>query len=246
MIFYKPALIIENLWGRGYMLVSKLFSICSWYLYGLGAYFSVFDCCLFVCFFGGVSCWHFKVFIHIYFLCHIKSRSPSRLVEDFTPDIIDGKSPQTTPRSTLPPSKSASSSRRGSALLPSQQSCEVDDEALTNENSLMTELMQVQQLSVSQDMFVVKLFQWLQTEATLINHLHVCKRMQGFSLVCLFLPCEYISLTFSPTFLICKIGFFNRPAAEWEVLGIVSIYIHISLLKSLSLSGWLSFVVLLI
>ena len=145
------------------MLVSKLFSIRIWYLYGLGAYFSVFDC-FFSFFFGGgggASCWHFKVFIHMYFLCHVKSRSPSRLVEDVTLDVADGKSPQTTPRSTLPLSKSASSSRRGSALLPSQQSCEVDDEALTNENSLMTELMQVQQLSVSQDMFCIKLFQQL-------------------------------------------------------------------------------------
>ena len=86
----------------------------------------------------------------MYFLCHINSRSPSRLLEDSTPDVVDGKSAQTTPRSVpLPSSKSASSSRRGSALLPSQQSCEVDDDALTNESSLMTELMQVQQLSVS-------------------------------------------------------------------------------------------------
>ena len=92
----------------------------------------------------------------------LKSRSPSRLVEDSTPDVVDGKSAQTTPRSVpLSSSKSASSSRRGSALLPSQQSCEVDDDALTNENSLMTELMQVQQLSVSQDMFGIKLFQQL-------------------------------------------------------------------------------------
>ncbi|XP_020614148.1 ras and EF-hand domain-containing protein homolog isoform X7 [Orbicella faveolata] len=82
----------------------------------------------------------------------INSRSPSRLVEESTPDVVDGKSAQTTPRSVpLPSSKSASSSRRGSALLPSQQSCEVDDDALTNENSLMTELMQVQQLSVPED-----------------------------------------------------------------------------------------------
>jgi len=86
----------------------------------------------------------------MYFLCHINSRSPSRLLEDSTPDVVDGKSAQTTPRSVpLPSSKSAGSSRRGSALLPSQQSCEVDDDALTNESSLMTELMQVQQLSVS-------------------------------------------------------------------------------------------------
>ena len=84
------------------------------------------------------------------------------MVEDSTPDVVDGKSAQTTPRSVpLSSSKSASSSRRGSALLPSQQSCEVDDDALTNENSLMTELMQVQQLSVSQDMFGIKLFQQL-------------------------------------------------------------------------------------
>lgn len=84
------------------------------------------------------------------------------MVEDSTPDVVDGKSAQTTPRSVpLSSSKSASSSRRGSALLPSQQSCEVDDDALTNENSLMTELMQVQQLSVSQDMFRIKLFQQL-------------------------------------------------------------------------------------
>jgi len=72
------------------------------------------------------------------------------LLEDSTPDVVDGKSAQTTPRNVpLPSSKSAGSSRRGSALLPSQQSCEVDDDALTNESSLMTELMQVQQLSVS-------------------------------------------------------------------------------------------------
>ena len=87
------------------------------------------------------------------------------MVEDSTPDLVDGQSAQTTPRSIqLPSSKSAGSSRRGSALLPSQQSCEVDDDALTNENSLMTELMQVQQLSVSHDsqnIFIIKLFQRL-------------------------------------------------------------------------------------
>jgi len=85
------------------------------------------------------------------------------LVEDSTPDVVDGNSAQTTPRSVpLSSSKSASSSRRGSGLLPSQQSCEVDDDALTNEDSLMTELMQVQQLSVSQDdMFRIKLFRQL-------------------------------------------------------------------------------------
>lgn len=93
---------------------------------------------------------------YICFLCHTKSRCSSRLVEGSTPDVVDGKSVQTTPRSApLPPSNSASGSRRGSALLPSQQSCEVDDDELANENSLMTELMQVQQLSVSQDSFVI-------------------------------------------------------------------------------------------
>lgn len=84
------------------------------------------------------------------------------MVEDSTPDVVDGNSAQTTPRSVpLSSSKSASSSRRGSGLLPSQQSCEVDDDALTNENSLMTELMQVQQLSVSQDMLRINLFHQL-------------------------------------------------------------------------------------
>lgn len=64
---------------------------------------------------------------------------------------MDGKPEQATPlRGVLTPTPySAGSSRRGSALLPTQQSCEVDDETIMNENSLMTELMQVQQLSVS-------------------------------------------------------------------------------------------------
>ena len=63
--------------------------------------------------------------------------------------------------------------------------------------------------------------------------------MQGFSLECVFVPTmqcgEYISLALSPTFLICKIGFFCWPAAEWEVVGIVSFYIDVSLFKFLSL-----------
>lgn len=71
---------------------------------------------------------------------------------------MDGKSAQTTPSrnvaSSLP--NSSSNSRRGStALLPSQQSCEVDDDSLAGESSLMTELMQVQQLTVSWDIVIV-------------------------------------------------------------------------------------------
>ncbi|XP_068722019.1 ras and EF-hand domain-containing protein-like isoform X2 [Montipora capricornis] len=63
-------------------------------------------------------------------------------------DSVDGRSGQTTPSRMFPVSAplSAANSRRGS-LLPSQQSCEVDDESIVNENSLMTELMQVHQLS---------------------------------------------------------------------------------------------------
>ncbi|XP_022792269.1 ras and EF-hand domain-containing protein homolog isoform X2 [Stylophora pistillata] len=69
-------------------------------------------------------------------------------------DSLDGKPAQTTPSrnvaSSLP--NSSSNSRRGStALLPSQQSCEVDDDSLAGESSLMTELMQVQQLTVPED-----------------------------------------------------------------------------------------------
>ena len=68
-------------------------------------------------------------------------------------DSVDGgRSGHTSPSRRLPASTplplSTTNSRRGS-LLPSQQSCEVDDESLVNENSLMTELTQVQQLSVS-------------------------------------------------------------------------------------------------
>lgn len=82
-----------------------------------------------------------------------KSPSQSRCSSGFGDcgaDSLDGKSAQTTPSrnvaSSLP--NSSSNSRRGStALLPSQQSCEVDDDSLAGESSLMTELMQVQQLT---------------------------------------------------------------------------------------------------
>ncbi|XP_027038446.1 ras and EF-hand domain-containing protein-like isoform X4 [Pocillopora damicornis] len=78
------------------------------------------------------------------------SRCSSGFAEDFGADSVDGKSVQSTPSqnvaSSLP--NSISNSRRGStALLPSQQSCEVDDDSLAGESSLMTELMQVQQLT---------------------------------------------------------------------------------------------------
>ncbi|XP_078366530.1 uncharacterized protein LOC144650680 isoform X3 [Oculina patagonica] len=81
------------------------------------------------------------------------SRCSSGLAGDLAADNVDGKSAQTTPSRSVPlaPPSSTGSSRRGSALLPSQQSCEVDDDALANENSLMTELIQVQQLSVPED-----------------------------------------------------------------------------------------------
>nr|XP_058949593.1 ras and EF-hand domain-containing protein-like isoform X5 [Pocillopora verrucosa] len=77
-------------------------------------------------------------------------RCSSGFAEDFGADSVDGKSVQSTPSqnvaSSLP--NSISNSRRGStALLPSQQSCEVDDDSLAGESSLMTELMQVQQLT---------------------------------------------------------------------------------------------------
>lgn len=69
----------------------------------------------------------------------------------FADDSVDGgRSGHTSPSRRLPSSTplplSSTNSRRGS-LLPSQQSCEVDDESLVNENSLMTELTQAQQLS---------------------------------------------------------------------------------------------------
>lgn len=82
------------------------------------------------------------------------NKSPSQRCSsgfgDCGADSLDGKSAQTTPSrnvaSSLP--NSSSNSRRGStALLPSQQSCEVDDDSLAGESSLMTELMQVQQLT---------------------------------------------------------------------------------------------------
>ncbi|XP_027038444.1 ras and EF-hand domain-containing protein-like isoform X2 [Pocillopora damicornis] len=81
-------------------------------------------------------------------------RCSSGFAEDFGADSVDGKSVQSTPSqnvaSSLP--NSISNSRRGStALLPSQQSCEVDDDSLAGESSLMTELMQVQQLTVPED-----------------------------------------------------------------------------------------------
>ncbi|XP_078366535.1 ras and EF-hand domain-containing protein-like isoform X8 [Oculina patagonica] len=81
------------------------------------------------------------------------NRCSSGLAGDLAADNVDGKSAQTTPSRSVPlaPPSSTGSSRRGSALLPSQQSCEVDDDALANENSLMTELIQVQQLSVPED-----------------------------------------------------------------------------------------------
>lgn len=77
----------------------------------------------------------------------VNSRHSPGLGESLA-DSVDGRSGQTTPSRMFPVSAplSAANSRRGS-LLPSQQSCEVDDESIVNENSLMTELMQVHQLS---------------------------------------------------------------------------------------------------
>ncbi|KAM7439153.1 hypothetical protein ABFA07_011420 [Porites harrisoni] len=80
----------------------------------------------------------------------VNSRCSPSFAEDLTTaESVDGKPEQATPlRAVLTTTPySAGSSRRGSALLPTQQSCEVDDETIMNENSLMTELMQVQQLS---------------------------------------------------------------------------------------------------
>lgn len=80
-----------------------------------------------------------------------KSSGNSRSSPAFADDSVDGgRSEHTSPSRRLPSSTplplSSTNSRRGS-LLPSQQSCEVDDESLVNENSLMTELTQAQQLS---------------------------------------------------------------------------------------------------
>ena len=93
----------------------------------------------------------------------IQSRCSSGFAEDFaagspSADNEDGRSAQTTPPRNIPVMVpvSGSNSRRGS-LLPSQQSCEVDDEAIVNENSLMTELIQVQQLSVSWNIITGKI-----------------------------------------------------------------------------------------
>ncbi|XP_029211867.2 ras and EF-hand domain-containing protein homolog isoform X3 [Acropora millepora] len=77
--------------------------------------------------------------------------SGNRSSPAFADDSVDGgRSGHTSPSRRLPSSTplplSSTNSRRGS-LLPSQQSCEVDDESLVNENSLMTELTQAQQLS---------------------------------------------------------------------------------------------------
>lgn len=77
--------------------------------------------------------------------------SGNRSSPAFADDSVDGgRSGHTSPSRRLPSSTplplSSTNSRRGS-LLPSQQSCEVDDESLVNENSLMTELTQAQQFS---------------------------------------------------------------------------------------------------
>lgn len=118
---------------------------------GVGHYQN--DLCIYIWeFLRGYYYWNCMIFILSIF-CHTYSRCSSGLAGDLAADNVDGKSAQTTPRSVpLAPPSSTGSSRRGSALLPSQQSCEVDDDALANENSLMTELMQVQQLSVRQEM----------------------------------------------------------------------------------------------
>ncbi|XP_067038218.1 ras and EF-hand domain-containing protein homolog isoform X7 [Acropora muricata] len=85
------------------------------------------------------------------FTRNTKSSGNSRSSPAFADDSVDGgRSGHTSPSRRLPSSTplplSSTNSRRGS-LLPSQQSCEVDDESLVNENSLMTELTQAQQLS---------------------------------------------------------------------------------------------------
>lgn len=95
--------------------------------------------------------------IYSFWFARSLSRCSSGLAEDFAAvDGVDGRSPRSTPPRTISvPARplSASNSRRGS-LLPSQQSCEVDDESIMNENSLMTELIQVQQLTVSSNMII--------------------------------------------------------------------------------------------
>ncbi|XP_067038216.1 ras and EF-hand domain-containing protein homolog isoform X5 [Acropora muricata] len=89
------------------------------------------------------------------FTRNTKSSGNSRSSPAFADDSVDGgRSGHTSPSRRLPSSTplplSSTNSRRGS-LLPSQQSCEVDDESLVNENSLMTELTQAQQLSVPEE-----------------------------------------------------------------------------------------------
>ncbi|XP_074617320.1 uncharacterized protein LOC141876550 isoform X2 [Acropora palmata] len=85
------------------------------------------------------------------FTRNTKSSGNSRSSPAFADDSVDGgRSEHTSSSRRLPSSTplplSSTNSQRGS-LLPSQQSCEVDDESLVNENSLMTELTQAQQLS---------------------------------------------------------------------------------------------------
>ncbi|XP_074617322.1 ras and EF-hand domain-containing protein homolog isoform X4 [Acropora palmata] len=89
------------------------------------------------------------------FTRNTKSSGNSRSSPAFADDSVDGgRSEHTSSSRRLPSSTplplSSTNSQRGS-LLPSQQSCEVDDESLVNENSLMTELTQAQQLSVPEE-----------------------------------------------------------------------------------------------
>lgn len=116
--------------------------------------------------------------ISLFFCSLIQSRCSSGFAEDFaasspSADNVDGRSAQTTPPRNIPVIVpiSGSSSRRGS-LLPSQQSCEVDDEAIENSNSLMTELIQVQQLSVSWNMITGKFPLFISAKIPIYQELH--------------------------------------------------------------------------
>lgn len=125
-------------------------------------------------------------------LIFLSSRS-DQSIGGATPSIDLANSLTSTPQSK---------SRRGS-LLPTQQSCEVDGDELLNENSLMTELMQVQQLSVSKgsELYHKNLLWFLSTSFptnTAIPHLlHFLRFISNEWVVCTTQPPNFILIILS-------------------------------------------------
>lgn len=136
------------------------------------------------------------MFTSLIFLSSRSDQSPK--LGDYS---IGGNTPSIDLANSLT-STPQSKSRRGS-LLPTQQSCEVDGDELLNENSLMTELMQVQQLSVSKgsELYHKNLIYFLSTSFptnTAIPHLlHFLRFISNEWVVCTTQPQNFILIILS-------------------------------------------------